>query len=333
LLRVRRSILDGRWLAARVGEEFELGEIERCWFVALGVNDHYALDARAGSFVLRIYRRSWRTVPEIEFELDALAHLREYGVSVAAPVARRSGSRILTLELPEGRRYAVLFERARGAETTASSALAGRYGEAAAALHLAAAGISTEVPGRLFDLPRELREGTAVLRSVLGNRPADLALALDLAERLAAAVEVLPAAELDHGFCHGDLNGGNASLDGDRLTLYDFDFCGMGFRAYDLAPFLRKADLHLGADAEAAVRAFLDGYCGVRPLGAADREALPLLVAVRQLWVLEMQAGALDELGAAWWLEPAYLDRRLENLHRRARELGLAGAPPARAQA
>ena len=41
------------------------------------------------------------------------------------------------------------------------------------------------------------------------------------------------------GLCHGDAWTGNIHRsETGRLTIYDFDFCGYGWRAYDVSPFL-----------------------------------------------------------------------------------------------
>jgi Ser/Thr protein kinase RdoA (MazF antagonist) len=41
------------------------------------------------------------------------------------------------------------------------------------------------------------------------------------------------------GLCHGDIFTGNIHRNSDgSLTIFDFDFCGYGWRAYDVAPFL-----------------------------------------------------------------------------------------------
>jgi Ser/Thr protein kinase RdoA (MazF antagonist) len=44
--------------------------------------------------------------------------------------------------------------------------------------------------------------------------------------------------DLEVGSCHGDLHGWNAHIDQNMaLTVYDFDCCGVGWRAYDIAVF------------------------------------------------------------------------------------------------
>lgn len=75
----------------------------------------------------------------------------------------------------------------------------------------------------------------ALLDPLLGGGP-EWAFLRPLADRLAGRVEQA-APELKWGFCHGDLHHGNIVLAGRRLGLFDFEFCGVGFQACDLAVF------------------------------------------------------------------------------------------------
>ena len=72
-------------------------------------------------------------------------------------------------------------------------------------------------------------------------------------------------------------------------THYDFDLCGYGWRAYDLAEFRLAREVRLGHDAEKLEQlwsAFIDGYHTVRKLKEKDWKSVPLFVGVRQLWLM-----------------------------------------------
>ena len=55
-------------------------------------------------------------------------------------------------------------------------------------------------------------------------------------------MERLPISALQPGFCHGDASGGNAHISGRTITFFDFDCCGCGFRAYDVAVYLSNSE-------------------------------------------------------------------------------------------
>ncbi|MGH2409330.1 MAG: phosphotransferase, partial [Chloroflexota bacterium] len=73
-------------------------------------------------------------------------------------------------------------------------------------------------------------------RPLLATRPDDEAYVRGLAGSLRERVRKLPASALDWGICHGDLHLANAHVDEEgTMTVFDFDLCGYGWRAMDLA--------------------------------------------------------------------------------------------------
>ena len=93
-----------------------------------------------------------------------------------------------------------------------------------------------------------------------------------------------------------------------RLTLLDFDFCGPGWRAFDVATYL-----HVARDeraTEASGRDFLAGYQEVRPLADWELAAIPLFVAVRELFRLGNWGPRVEEWGTQA-LPEEMIDRHL----------------------
>ncbi len=81
------------------------------------------------------------------------------------------------------------------------------------------------------------------------------------------------------GLIHGDFLPENVLVDGERLTLIDFDDSGWGWHLFDIATSF------VGAwgqpDEEALEAAFLEGYRSVRPLPEEHLALLPLFLALR----------------------------------------------------
>ena len=96
-------------------------------------------------------------------------------------------------------------------------------------------------------------------------------------------------------------------------TFFDFDFCGAGWRSYDLANFLWGLSLNKHEKRAEKWKAFLEGYRGQRPIRRADLAAVPLFVAARELWILGLQLGNLDRWGR-WWVNDGYFDFHLKFL-------------------
>jgi Ser/Thr protein kinase RdoA (MazF antagonist) len=117
-------------------------------------------------------------------------------------------------------------------------------------------------------------------------------------ERMRERIVALPKTLSSFGMIHGDVIRANAQVgdDGD-VTVLDFDLCGLGWRAYDVASLLQ---VYAGLPEEAgATRAFLDGYEAVRPLPEAERETLSLFKAARYVFDLGIPAMNIDHWGSA----------------------------------
>ena len=122
------------------------------------------------------------------------------------------------------------------------------------------AGLLGDAPlwGRFWENPRLSPEDAAFFMQFRGVAETDL-----------VAIE----SDLDFGLIHADLLGENVLVEGDHISLIDFDDGGWGFRVFEAATALIKwVDAPDYADLRAA---FLDGYRSVRQM---DVSALPACV-------------------------------------------------------
>ena len=317
-LPVRQSLLEESVLLEEIAGAYAaaVGAPRRCRLWLSGGGDVYLVDAERGSYVLRLYRAGDRSDGEVAYELAAVRHLARRGVPVAAPVRRADGAWFRALAAPEGPRQAVLFAAAPGREAFDRPGYARLYGRSVAAVHAAAADFRSAHPRFRLDLAVLLERPLARLAPLLADRPADWRYLLDLAARLRAGLAARSAG-LDWGFCHGDVLGSNAHLDGDTatgtLTHFDFDDCGPGWRAYDLATYRWITAWRTPESAAARWAEYLDGYRAQRPIGAADLAAVPLFVALREFWVVGQQIRNAS-LRGHYWVQGDYVDRRLRFL-------------------
>ena len=249
---------------------------------------------------------------------------------MATPLAQRDGALLSAVQAPEGVRHLTLFTYAPGESVTPptqTEPLARRYGAAVAGLHAATDDFSSPHPRFALDLDFLLAKPLKVVQPYLAHRTDDWrflrALEVTIAEQLAA----LQTHGLDCGVCHGDAQGGNAHATPDgTLTFFDFDVCGTGWRAYDIAVFFWGAALgkvRLGWDAQTVARlcdAYLSGYLERRPLGAADQEAIVPCVLLRQCWYLGLEAGNWDSWGIGEARREAFFDRELRFMREWAAE-------------
>jgi Ser/Thr protein kinase RdoA (MazF antagonist) len=178
----------------------------------------------------------------------------------------------------------------------------------AAAIHAASGDFVSGYARRSLDLEYLIDTPLAVLRPFLAHRPDDWSYLEGFAARVRARAETAVRAGLDWGVCHGDLAGDNMHLAEDHaLTVFDFDLCGPGWRAYDLA----AIQWHGGTENKSRIwEEFLKGYTEVRSLADADLAAVPLCHMISHLWVLGFRAGRAAE-GRSTRLSERTINREL----------------------
>jgi Ser/Thr protein kinase RdoA (MazF antagonist) len=302
--------------------EYRLGEIAACDYYSHGINDTYRVRTTAGeTYYLRVYRSAWRDREQISFELDALTHLQRKGFPAAHPLHRPDGSFLYTLEAPEGRRYAAVFCEAPGEQLSYDeepAETAYRYAWAVAEMHNALDDFSSAHRRPAIDLEHLVEAPLRHVQPYLSAQPEQWEALCKIAGRVREGI--LAAGALEQGFVHGDLQGyhANRAPDG-RLTFYDFDCCGPGYRAYDLAVFRWCSRLK---EQEAVWwEPYLCGYQEVRPIPPNDLKANPLFVACRYLWHMGLHTENAYDWGVDW-LNKDYFEEKLGYLRTLAEEEG-----------
>ena len=307
ILPVIHSTLEAKALVAEVWPHYALAEPITCVLFRFGLNDHYLITTPNGDYMLRAYHHGWRAMDDIAYELAALTHLQERDVPVCAPIARRDGSYYQSIIAPEGPRTLVLFPRAAGRIPNAANADEYRaYGRALGLIHRHTDDFAH--PARRFplDLAHLIDQPVEVTLPFIQYRPADVAFVLAVAREIRAGLAA-QINTLEWGFCHGDFHGGNAHVDSDgMLSVFDFDCCGPGWRAYDLAVCLWGS-----GSAENAWASFCQGYEEIRPIPESTRQAIPWFTVARQLWLLGLHTGTASHLTGAGFLHDGYFDHHL----------------------
>ncbi len=137
------SILSPQALAAQVLPGFGVGAVDECKFYSAGFNHTYRVKTVNGClYFLRVYRAQWRTLADIQYELDVLNHLNQKGFHAARPLPYQDGQFFCAVPALEGLRYLALFSGAPGAEISYAhepEKMAGCYGQAVAQMHNALA--------------------------------------------------------------------------------------------------------------------------------------------------------------------------------------------------
>ncbi|MDJ0608735.1 MAG: homoserine kinase [Kiloniellales bacterium] len=256
-----RAFLDG----------YDLGEVLAFKGIAEGVeNSNYLLRTTAGSFILTLYEKRV-AAEDLPYFLGLMEHLAARGIGCPTPVAGRDGE---TLRRLCNRPAAVITFLDGLSPRRILPEQCRALGRALAELHLA----GSDFPGhRANDL------------SVAGWRPlleASIARADEVRPGLGEALEAelrqheaAWPADLPAGVIHADLFPDNVFFLGDRLTgIIDFYFACNDLFAYDIAVCLNAWCFEPdNAFNITKARYLLRAYRAVRPITAAELEALPLL--------------------------------------------------------
>lgn len=104
-------------------------------------------------------------------------------------------------------------------------------------------------------------------------------------------LEGLASVRLRHQLIHGDLSLGNVLLSGNEVGFIDFEDCGFGASAYDIVGPICVGGVEAFPD---AVDVYLRCCLESGALTPDEERALPLLCAVRQLWLLNWELTTED---------------------------------------
>jgi Ser/Thr protein kinase RdoA (MazF antagonist) len=233
-----------------------------------GVKDVYKLTHANLTLFFKFYARTDLDQGAIEAEIEIVNHLRQSGLSVAYPIARINGEYLLPINTPEGIRYGVIYSEAEGVACNndfLDEQEIIKISRLISNMHTLLDGMPTTprrwaLDDRLFlDHSMEILENYHQL-----NPQVDLPFLQSVVKELKAQIQAY-ASRWNWGLCHGDIYTGNIHRRKDgSLTIYDFDFCGYGWRAYDVSPFLGNFSTGVREDAvekrKRRLDVFMRGY-------------------------------------------------------------------------
>ncbi|SMF80052.1 Ser/Thr protein kinase RdoA involved in Cpx stress response, MazF antagonist [Paenibacillus uliginis N3/975] len=286
--------LSDKALAQYLRTQYSIQNLLNTSYYLRGMNDTYLVTTTSDEkFIFRVYRGDWRKeYSEIAFELELLRHLNQNRISVSLPIADIHGEFIQTIDAPEGRRFSVLFTFAEGSERGIDNEeISSAFGKAVANIHLKGDSFKSDYARPHLNLDYLINQSLDIIEAGMGHRKDDFEFIKEVGKALEQALLDIPLNQLDWGICHGDLHGNtNVSFTEDLvMTHYDFDLCGYGWRAYDIAEFRLAREVRLSHDPEQLERlwsAFIEGYHSIRALSESDLRAVPIFVGIRQLWLM-----------------------------------------------
>jgi Ser/Thr protein kinase RdoA (MazF antagonist) len=243
----------------------------------------------ADPLVLRIYRPGGRSPAEIMSELAWMGAIRDGSDSLVPGIVPTTGGSQL-LELTRGATlepcYCVMFTYAPGREPAEDelAAWCPQLGAITARLHQHA---SSWIQPSWFRRPRW------DVSTMLGDRPhwgpwqssvtdaEELRQLERLAEVVTARLRRFGEGPERFGLVHADLRLANLLVDGDRITVIDFEDCGLSWYLYDLACALTFNEGR--GDVRELIALWVDGYRQVEQLSSEDEKEIDTFLMLRRL--------------------------------------------------
>jgi Ser/Thr protein kinase RdoA (MazF antagonist) len=313
-LPITHSVISSTALLPVIVENYEIGVGNVCRFLSNGLNDTYIIKSTTGTYILRVYKSRWRTESDIAFEVELLHHLKQKDIPVSVPIAKMDGDYWFEINAPEGKRFSVLFTFAEGSFSE-SEETAILYGREVAKMHLAMDDFKPLNERFIIDLDHLLDQPMLSISNSLAHRQNDIKYLKSLSELLRKRVEDI-SDSLSWGVCHGDLHGGNVYFcENGTVTHFDFDCGGYGWRAYDIAVF-QWAKVR-GKSKEQFENNFwnkyINSYCEHKEISEYEHQAIPLFVAIREIWLMGLHTGNSHIWGSNWQ-DDRYFDTNLQFL-------------------
>jgi Ser/Thr protein kinase RdoA (MazF antagonist) len=281
-------------LAEAIAAAYDVDGPVECRFLRHGFNEHFRATVGGTERHVRVHLDGKYYIDgadDVRCELALVAALAGAGCPVAAPIARRDGELLSTAPIGDTERRFAVFVLAPGESTGDLGAdEVAAIGRALARIHVAADAAAPNLPGRRYHLDERflLHQPIEQLRRVAPDAP-ELPRIEAEAERLLGVLAARPRSAGEYGLVHADFHLGNMHFTDDRqLTIFDFDHCATGWRAYDFAALRSSLP-------DAYWEVLLAAYEEVRPR-PAGLDGIDDLVRVRALW----DVGDLLAMEAVW---------------------------------
>lgn len=313
-MKVLHSIISPEAILKLVQRDYPGVGAIACELLELGCNDNYRIKTKRHHYVFRLYRYNWWPEKEIDGELHLLEILSRKKLNVSKPVRTASKKRYIKTKVAEGSRYGALFVFLPGRQLGFNFGPRNKnllnLGSLVADMHTISGNSRLAIERWTLGFDNTVKEFLNQAPVVLGHRENDLKYLHKLSDQLEDVIFSQKENAFSIGLCHGDLHTHNVMLQpGGELALFDFDWCGYSWRAYDLATVWWS--ISRSNTSRQAWNAFLRGYKQNRDLTREEKKYLPWFVVLRHFEFLNFQLSMRKHIGSAW-LGDNYYDHHLK---------------------
>lgn len=309
------STLSPTDIATFVREKYSLTANTSCRLLKAGINHTYRIDNENEIFIFRVYSYNWRTKEEITEELNLLQLLKQNDISVSYPIADNSKNFIQSIDAPEGKRFAVLFSYAQGHKIQIYSKEAHfEIGKLMAQIHKQTKDIEQKRIAYTSDIL--LNQSLNNIRQFLSDDTDEMQFLIKTKPLLEKELLNADTHLLRKGIVHLDVWFDNLNIsDKNKITLFDFDFCGNGWLCLDIAYYIMQLHNTEKVENERAekMKAFYSGYETVEKISDEEKRLIPMLGVCLYYFYLGVQCKRFDNWSNTF-LNEVYLKKYITML-------------------
>ncbi len=279
------SCLDPKAILTQILSHYAIASVRSCQFWYRGLSDIYLIETQEQSYILRVSHHHWRKQTDIEFELQYLEFLYHHHIPVAYPFRTNQDQLLLHINAAEGERYAALFPFAPGNIPIGDFNPQQSYhlGFILAKIHQVGNQFSCDFMRQPLSLKYLLVDSFDAIAPFLYDRPQDYAYLKSTIEQIKEQLYDFPQDFPLWTICWGDPHSGNVHFTSDnKVTLFDFDQCGYGYRIFEIAKFWQVC-IRTGMSRRTR-EAFLEGYQSLNPLTELELEHLQPFIKMAHIW-------------------------------------------------
>ena len=280
--------------------------------INFGFNATFSVETETGvKYALRININSAKTIKNLLAEIEWVRHLnRTSGVNTPRPIATLKDDFIVSAVHPDSgqRMFVVMYSWLEGKDVGDEPTLDQLHevGKAIAVLHQESSDFvlsnQAELP-TFDDFFWSTEDFLFSAKSKLSD--ADKSLLQEAHDLIMKYTDELYATSQIH-IIHADFHGWNLMWHEGQLSVFDFDDCGFGVEAQDIAVALYYLDT------PEQEQALLAGYTSIKPLPKYSDNAMKALLLHRRLLLLNYLYETKNQ--EAKELLPAYLEKSLERV-------------------
>lgn len=293
---VTSSTLSAKELGLFIIEKYNLNKNGSCELFRAGINHTYFITENEIKYVARVYSYNWRSKSEILAEINVLNVLKEHAINISYPIADKKGEFIQEINAPEGTRYLVLFSFAEGNKVRfINNETCFSIGSIMASIHTKM--FDKEINRIHYNLETLLELPYEYAKPFFSETLEEMKFIKKQSTEIKDYFDLNELKNIPKGIVHMDIWYDNMSITKqNKVTIFDFDFCGNGYLIFDVAYFCKQL-FHIETDKkeyESKMKSFLNGYESIRKLTKEEMLLIPKAGAAIWIFYLGVQSQRFD---------------------------------------